>query len=228
MPWSRRRPRGNRTRRTRRGRQQYGARLGRAPRWNRRQRVNNNVTRNVLWLKRVQAVTSTPTGTITDRWPTTTVDLYGDFSNYASMWEEFKVLKIVVNLFPANVGGESMQYLGPAPPPAGLPIFQRGDICSWVDQGSNDALPAGIDDVINRSSCRLFQPRRFHKRWMSRPRSFPSWGTLDAAGNIVVADSWVAQIRLYGDNFTPITAQGQQNFFWAQSMIKVLFRGRRE
>lgn len=215
-----------RARRPRRRRQQYGPRLGRAPRWRRPQRVLQNMTRNVVWLKNVIASTSSTNGTITTRFPTSAVDLAGDFTNYGLFYEEFKVLKLIVKIFPANVGGESQQILQGATP--SLPVFQRGDICSWVDQGSNDPLPGGIDDVINRSSCRIFQPRRFHKRWMNRPRDFPNWGKLDNAGNIQTFDPWQAQIRLYGDNFTPISAPGQQNFFWCQILYKILYRNRRE
>lgn len=227
MPISRRRTRTRRTHRFgRRQRQQYGPRLGRAPRWGRRMRVGQNLTRDVKWFKSVVAVTSDNAGRITRRFPTGNVEIAGDFNIYGVFYEEFKVITMIVKLFPANVGGESVQTnQGPNP---SIPVFQRGDICSWVDQLGDDPLPAGIDDVINRSSCRLFQPRRYHKRYVNRPRDYPGWGKVNDSGVITTEDPWNCAIRLYGDNFTPISAPGQQNFFWAQIMYKVLYRNKRE
>lgn len=230
MPWKNTKSR-NRTGRPwrRRPARRVGAALT-STRWTRRKRVGQNLTRMVMWMKDVTAVQSANDGVISAKWETNDIFAVGDFTNWATFYEEFKILKVIVRLFPSNVGGESMQIMTPGAPPqlTGLPQFQRGDILSWIDQGNNDVTPTSVVSVINRSSARLFSPRRFHKRYITRAPSFPGWGTLDVNGVQLTPDPWQCSIRLYGENFTPNQAPGQQNFFYAQILYKVLFRGRRE
>lgn len=208
-------------------RRQWGAPLTR-PLWTRTNRVAQNLTRNVRWFKNVQSIQSDDVGEIRYGLQTTRPQDAGDFTNFGIFYEEYKILEIILKLYPAKVGSESAQRLGPVPGLQGQPLFLRGDMVSWCDQRDDDPAPVTIFDVINKSSARLFQPRHYHKRWMNRPRDYPRWGTLNPDGTIAAVDPWVAAIRLFGVGFSPATLPGDQTFFYAQTFYKVLFRNRRE
>lgn len=207
-----------------------GAYLNR-PRWTRRKRVAQGLTRNIQWFKTVSAVTSDTGGNIGLSVTTANVGPIADFVTYGTLYSQYKVLKVMVKLFPSNVGGESLQILpgGGAPPPStGLPMLQRGDALTYT--GKESTTGGLIADLITRPSARLFQPRRFHKRWTTRPNGYPTWGELGSTGTITVPDPWDNEsgIHLIGENFTPVQAPGQQNYFYAMTLFKVLFRSRQE
>lgn len=208
-------------------RRRYGAPL-RGTRWNRVRRVAQNLTRSVMWFKNIESISSDGTGDLIYACQTPRVHLAGDFTNYGIFFEEYKILEVIVKLYPAKVGSESAQRVANPGGIPGQPLYLRGDVVSWVDQRNDDAQPNTIFDVINKSSARLFQPRRFHKRWMHRPRSYPRWGTLNVNGTIAQEDPWVSSIRVFGVDFSPNTLPGDQTFFYAQTFYKVLFRNRRE
>lgn len=226
MPYQTRRQR-FRTRRRKR-RQRY-ARTGAAlvsQRWTRSKRVQQNLTRNVQWFKRVQAVTSDTAGNLAFSTTSQNVDTVDDFTTYGSLFTQYKVLKIICRFFPANVGGESLQIINTGPGQS-FPLLQRGDCLTYTGKQSPTTT---IADLIQRSSARLLQPRRFHKRWVDRPKGYPEWGELNTTGGVVTADPWDDEsgIHMLGENFTPTQAPGQQNYFYVMTLWKVLFRSRQE
>lgn len=213
-----------RSRAVKRHRRKYGAPLN-AVKWTRGKRVAQNVTRDVKWFKESRPIESDNSGEIRFALQTTTPQNAGDFTNFGIFYEEYKILQVMVKFYPAKVGSESVQNQAVG---VGQPLYLRGDTCSWIDQRDDDPAPATIFDVINKSSTRIFQPRRFHKRWMSRPKGYPRWGTLNQDGTINQVDPWVASIRMFGVGFTPSGAPGNQQFFYCQCYYKVLYRNRRE
>lgn len=220
MPFARKRW----TRKPKTRRRKYGAPLT-TTRWPRGKRIAQNLTRDVKWFKESQPILSDPQGEIRFALQTTTPQNAGDFNNYGIFYEEYKILSVMVKFYPAKVGSESVQNQAGG---VGQPLYLRGDTCSWIDQRDDDAAPSTIFDIINKSSARIFQPRRFHKRWMNRPKGYPKWGTLAVDGQIAQVDPWVASIRMFGVGFTPSTAPGSQQFFYCQCYYKVLYRNRRE
>lgn len=208
-----------------------GRRVGpglRAPRWNFAKRAQQNLTREVRHFKWVVAIRSNNTGVLNFNVQTSDVTNGQQFDLFSRIWEEYKILTINMKLFPSNVGGESQQYLGPSPPPAGIPLFQRGDTVTYCDPNAPGLPPQGINDVMGKSSARLFNPRRYHKRWINRPRGYPGWGAIDPNGVITTPDPWPGSITLFGDNFTPVQVPGSQIFFYGMLTFKVLFRSRQD
>lgn len=229
MPYSRAtgRRRFQRTSRYNRGRNtRVGAPAGRRPRMTYRRRVNQNLVRQVQWFKRVQAITSDTAGNIGFATDSTNVGNVDDFVTFGTLYSQFKVLKVVCKFFPANVGGESQQIIT-AGPGQGFPLLQRGDCLSYT--GKQSALTS-IPDLINRSSARLLQPRKYHKRWVDRPKGYPQWGELSNTGGVTTDDPWDDEsgIHMIGENFTPTQAPGQQNYFYVMTLWKVMFRSRQE
>ena len=100
---------------------------------------------------------------------------------------------------------------------------------SYLDQGDPDPSFTDIENIIVRPSCKTVSPRGVHLRWASRPKGNPGWGKLAEDGTIQESDSWTdTRIRLWGQDYTPITAPGQQTWFFATIYYKVLFRGRQQ
>ena len=232
MPFHTRRRYGRRGRgRGRRSYSHYGGRRVGATisrtRFNRGKRVAQGLTRQVQWFKRVQAITSDVAGNIGFSITSENVDTVDDFVTYGTLYSQYKVLKVICKMFPANVGGESMQHLV-AGPGQGFPLLQRGDALTYTGKVSTSST--SIVDLIQRASARLIQPRRFHKRWTDRPPGYPAWGELSNVGTITTYDPWDDEsgIHMIGENFTPTQAPGQQNYFYVMTLWKVLFRSRQE
>lgn len=230
MPWRHRRNfRAARRRPTYRRR--YGVRVG-APltrtKWTRRKRVQQNLTRSVYWFKNVITIQSNLNGNFRSVFSPGDVVGASDWLNFGTIFNEFKVLKMIVKFFPASVGSESLQEANaPASVPGREATFKRGDVITWVDQGV-PVVPGAITDIINKSSAMLVQPRRFHKRYVNRARGYPTWGALNDNGSIAIQDPWDSKIQIFGENFTPIQSPGTQIWYYCQIMWKVLFRGRQE
>lgn len=207
-----------------------GAPLGRPPRRTFKNRQQQNITRLVVYLKNVQAVTTNLQGEINWAINANTVAVTGDFAIYGKLYNEYKILKISVKMIPANVGHESTVIQVPPVTGTLIPNFYRGNAVTWVetDVASPTPTPGSIIDVINKSSARLIQPRRTHFRWIDRPKGYPEWGKLDLNGGVTTADKWVTQLRLFGENFAPIQLPGSQNYFYNMITFKVLFRSRQE
>lgn len=216
------------------GRGRVGPSIGRAPRWGFRQRRQQNLTRLVQYFKNVQTIASDNlTDLLNYGVNSRNVADAGEFQTYATLYSEYKVLKISVKYIPANVGGEST-VIGPSPGGNFRASFVRGDAVTWVDTDTPQPplppfpVPASIEAVINKSSARIIQPRRTHYRWVNRSRGYPTWGKTDNAGNITAADLWQPSLRMYGTGFTPSNVPGIQNYFYVMVTFKVLFRSRQE
>lgn len=213
----------NRKKRYRRKRQaKTGAPITGPPKMTRALRVHQNLTRDCRYFKFIERISSNTSGNFFNVFTPLEVNLCNDFTNWGRCWEEFKVLSIKVKLQPVAIGSES---LGSSANPA----FKRGLTLTWLDQGEPDPTFTDVDNIIVRPSCRTVTPRYPHYRWASRPRGNPEWGKLNAQGGIEEADSWSdTRIRLWGQDYTPITTAGQQTWFFATIYYKVLFRGRQQ
>jgi len=195
-------------------------------------RRQQNITKLVFWFKRVQAVTSDTAGGIGFAVTAINVTDIEEFQTFGTLYSQYKVLKVITKFFPSNIGGESMQIATPGAPPqlTGLPMLQRGNALTYTGKDAASGQDT-IIGVLQRSSARLINPRRVHKRWMGRPKTgYDSWGELNSVGNVTSLDPWDDEsgIRLLGENFTPIQAPGQQNFFYNITYWKVVFRSRQE
>lgn len=197
--------------------------------WTRKKRVGQNLTRDVRWFKVVKSITSNAAGNFREVYNPNQVDECFDFENWAKIWEEFKVVKMIVRFMPSSVGSESLQEgTDTGGFPSNRATFKRGDTITWVDQGSLDA-PTNFNSVIIKPSARMVNPRYFHKRWADRPKGNPTWGQLDSDGSISLPDEWNdTRIQIFGTNFSPITDPGDQTYYYVVQMFKVIFRGRQE
>lgn len=184
-----------------------------------------NISKMTMWFKRVQAMTSDTNGNIGFSVLGGNVDTVDDFVTFGTLYSQFQVRKIVCKFYPANVGGESQQTVA-----GGFAQFQRGDCASYTGKRAITGLN-NIVGTINRGSARLMQPRRLHKRWMTRPKTgYDEWGELNNTGGVDTVDPWDLEsgIHLVGENFTPTQAPGSQNFFYVITYWKVVFRSRQE
>lgn len=206
----------------------------RRPRWNRRRRVNQNLTREVRWFKTINEIdTSTPNGYLRFNAQQDGADAALQetiqFTKYGTIWDEYKILKVIMKLYPAHVGSESV--VSEAGSATFAPRFYRGNMVSWIDPQGDSSGVTNIITVMGKPSAKLHNPRRFVKRWMDRPRSgYPTWGTLSPTGQIVNMDPWNGQIRVFGEGFTP-PGQSEDSlhvYFYAEVLYKVLFRSRQD
>jgi len=200
--------------------------------WTRSKRVGQNLTRDVRWFKSVRTITSNDNGNFRQIYQPGDITDCFDWAKWASIWEEYKVLQVVVKFLPSAVGSESLQEApNPATVPGNQATFKRGNAVTWVDQGELD-VPGGlqaIQRIIVRPSARLISTRRYHKRYINRPNGNPSWGRLDPDGTIAINDEWVdSRIQIFGENFTPLSAAGGQNWYYVMIAFKVIFRGRQD
>lgn len=221
--------------------QSYGPPM-RRPRWTRRRRVAQNLTRDCRWFKSVDTIVSqTPQGWLRYQLKPIQASVLASqpFEKIATIWEEYKVLKIITKFYPANIGGESLTSQdGAQPNPNSLiPTFARGNVVTWVDPQGDDGPVTNIISVMAKASARIIQPRRFHKRYLNRPRSgYPTWGRLTTAavgqpGSIQTLDTWQPAIRLFGENFQPPNTppgSGSPIFYYVEVLYKILFRSRQE
>lgn len=206
-----------------------GAPLGRAPRWGRMQRRNQNLTRNVFWFKTTGGilVEDAPSSLIHFRAGSQGVATNNGFQNFARSYEQYKVLKIIVKFFPASVGSESVNPNN----------FHRGNIVTWVDQPPESiANPSNIQQVMGLPSAKIHQPRSFMKRYINRPRGAREnrWALIDRQltpphDPIIQLDSWGTQIKLFGDNFGsgPLpSGLPPPPYYFYEVLYKVVFRAR--
>ena len=231
MPYRKKTTRSRSRRRSRRRPPVLGAPLTRRPRMTRTLRIHNNLTRDCRWFKFTQNIPSNTNGNFFNNWAPPDVTSCADFTRWAQNWEEFKVLQFSVKMFPAAVGSEALQEALNAsqPFPSNQATFKRGNTISWVDQGAADPNFATIEDLIVRPSARLFNPRRYHKRYVFRPRGNPDWGQLEDNGTVALPDQWNdSRIKVYGQGFTPSTSAGNQTWYYVMVSFKVLFRGRQQ
>lgn len=200
-----------------------GAKVTGPPRMTRALRIHQNLTRDCRYFKFIERISSNTSGNFFNVFHPSEVINCNDFKNWGKCWEEYKVLSFKVKLQPISVGSESLQLEN------GIPLFKRGLTITYLDQGLPDPSFNDIDNIIVRPSCRTVSPRYPHYRWASRPRGNPEWGHLAPDGGITEADSWTdTRIRLWGQDYTPISMQGAQTWFFATISYKVLFRGRQQ
>lgn len=209
----------------------------RRPTWTRRRRVAQNLTREVRWFKGVGFLRADNAGilrfTMSQNSAQSLLSDAVQFTKYATIWEEYKILKMMVKFYPARVGSESLTHdANPGPGIDIQPLFYRGDAVTWVDpQGDSSAVNAVIE-VMGKPSAKIVNARRFHKRWLDRPKSgYPTWGKLTQGGGIALPDPWDGMIRMFGDNFSPPGPAGQPYttiHYWTNTFYKVLFRSRQD
>lgn len=225
----------NRRRRAPRRRQPYGAPLTRAPRMTRSLRVHQNLTRDCRWFKTVTNVgtTAQSLGRFNVSYGPADLQNVADFQKWGRCWEEYKVLSFSVKFYPVSVGSESLLGVPPPPDQRPIPIYYRGNTVTWVDQGKIQVQPqAQLDDIIVRPSAKLIQSRKFHKRWISRPKGNPQWGQFNEDGTVnqALPDSWEdSRIKMYGQDYaTPFPPSARLVFWYVVISYKVLFRGRQQ
>lgn len=232
MPYTKRyKSRSRRRTRSRRSyRRPYGPPLTRRPRMTWRRRVNNNLTRDLKWFKTSYSIPSNQNGNFYVNYAPGDLDDCADFNNWAKLWEEYKVLQLTVDFHVAAVGSESLQEADdPQPYTGNIATFKRGNVVTWIDQGSPDPTIGSIPDIMVRPSCRMINARRFHKRKVFRPMGNPNWGQLDEDGSIALGDEWNdTRVKIYGEGFTPQTAAGTQIWYYVVVKFKVIFRGRQQ
>lgn len=197
----------------------YRRRTRKAVIYNRPRRVAQNIQKGVRWFKQTGEIDSNLQGKIYYNYNANGIFPIRGFNNECRNWEQFKVLKVIIKWIPASVGSEST-----APN-----LFRRGNMVTFIDQPPIDnAPPSSIPQVMNLPSARLAQPRRFMKRWMSRPRGGNTnvWTLIDHAADGTpqfTNDSWQTQLKIYGDNFG---TGGTLPYFYYEVLYKVVFRCR--
>lgn len=222
--------------RRRRGKRSYrgvGAPIGRRPPMTRALRVQQNLTRDCRWFKRIWEVVTVSDSAGKFNYVFQPSDVTGclDFLKWGQCWEQFKVLSFAIRLLPVAVGSESLIKSSGGPGPVTLtPLYLRGNTITYLDQGESDPVPPTLGDMIVRPSARLVASRRPHKRWASRPQGNPEWGDFEPDGTIGSLDDWTdTRIRLYGEGFSvPDDPTAQLRYFYVTEYFKVLFRGRQQ
>lgn len=214
--------------------QPYGPSLGKKPKMTRSLRVHQNLTRDVRWFKTATTIGGNNVGDFNVEYTPVNVWQCLDFNNWGRCWEEFKVLKVIVNFLPASVGSESLITTDPVvpPPPVTItPSYKRGNVIVYYDQGEQDSPSSSFLQLITKPSAKLVNPRRMTKRWMDRPSGSPAWGTFDPAdGSIQTPDSWSdSRIIIQGQGFTPTVPPAPRIvWYFVTVAYKVIFRGRQK
>lgn len=209
-----------------------GAPITRAPRLTRKLRVYNNLTRDCRWFKHVKFITSDPDniGRFSQIYRPGLVTECLDFQNWGRCWEQYKVLQVSVHFIPAAIGSESLQqgFQDGNGFPTNIATFKRGEVVIYMDQGAQDPVEPDFARLITKPSARLYSARQRVRRFMTRPRGNPEWGEFSSQdGTVQQSDSWSdSYLHIQGQNFTPLSAPGNQLWYWVQINYKVLFRGR--
>lgn len=154
------------------------------------------------------------------------------FAEALALYDQYKVLGMVLKLFPANIGteataGDSFSV------PIGQPTWNinRGNHVMYIDQRKEPVgtAPTSISQIINRGSARMINPRRPWKTSIWRPKGKPIWGSCkDISTN---PDSWSGQICHFceGGSIIPNSSTGTPQtwtVFYYTLTWKVIFRGR--
>lgn len=219
----------------------------RKPKFNKMMRMRQGLARHTFWCVGTGGIrVDTLLGPLPDmvgtiNWSIGINDVQTNvtFLQYASIYSQWRCLKMICQFFPSYVGSETTRNN----------TFIRGNTCTYVDQKpiSLADLPQGqMNQVLRNTSAMIIDPRRYgHKRWINRPRTgYDQWGDIDRAtpggGIATTADSWDTLIKMYGDGYpndvqpppatttTPIDpAQMQKyNVFFFKVMHKIQFRSR--
>lgn len=149
------------------------------------------------------------------------------------LYDQYKILGMVLRMYPANVGSEPTGGDQFSTAPGTLPIaINRGNHVMYIDQrkdGGGTGNPTSISQIINRGSARMINGRRPWTTSIWRPKGKPTWGS--AKDPLSSPDLWNGQICHFceGGSQIPNTPAGQpQEFtvFYYTLTWKVIFRGR--
>lgn len=149
------------------------------------------------------------------------------------LYDQYKVLGMVLKMFPANVGTEPTAADGLAVGPANIPIgINRGNHVMYIDQRQDSpaiAQPTSISQIINRGSARMINARRPWTTSIWRPKGKPIWGS--TKNILTTPDSWTGSINHFceGGSRIPNTPSGLPQtwtVFYYTLTWKVIFRGR--
>ena len=145
------------------------------------------------------------------------------------MFDQFKILGIVYELYPASVGIEPLGETTNIQTPLYL---NRGNHCLWIDQRFDGVspVPTSINNIICTGSARLINARRPYRLSMWRPQGKPNWGSCKAFADPTspVPDPWTGVINhlIEGGSVQP---QGvSKTIYYRMITFKVMFRGRQD
>lgn len=199
-----------------------------ARKYKRKGNFNVNLSKDVFWFKQASDISSAPgSGTIFTRTVPNAVFPIPAFVNQCRMYEQYKVLKVIVKYIAAYVGSETET--------GGVPAFQRGNVVTYIDQPPLDAQPVsgGITNLMGYPSSKLHQTRATIKRWMSRPSGgrYADWAYITHPGTapytpVIAPDTWISEIRIFGDGFSAPPGVANKPFYFTETMYKVIFRSR--
>lgn len=198
---------------------------GRRSKFSKSARRSQGLSRNVFWFKHTGSIQANTgdAGRAFYAFGANDATIFNGFRNFARCFEQYKVLKVSIKFFPANIGSED------APPLIPPQTFHRGNVCTWIDQPPlTNAQPAGINTVLSMPSAKLHPCRSVFKRWMKRPSGARTntWTMInhDAQGSpIPQIDAWLSQIRFLGDNFGMIN---NIPYYFVEEYVQVIFRSR--
>lgn len=145
------------------------------------------------------------------------------------MYDQFKILGVVYELYPASVGIEPLGETTNIQTPLYL---NRGNHCLWIDQRFDGSapVPTAINDVICSGSARLINARRPYKLSMWRPAGKPNWGSCKdfASPTNPLPDPWTGVINhlIEGGSIQPIGVN--KIIYYRMVTFKVVFRGRQD
>lgn len=182
--------------------------------------VGSNTNINKAWVT-MRAILPPPPPPPLDPYPIFYVPNIGaDYDRVSRVYQEYKILAMVVKLFPANVGTES-----DAPGITANP-FNRGNSVTYVDNSIDPGTVSynAIDQVMNLGSAKMLMSRHRHTRTIYRPSGNNVWGSCDpnAPVRTRVSDPWRGGIYLVANDVTP----GMPRVWFYTVTFKVIFRSR--
>lgn len=162
-------------------------------------------------IRSVGTISSNTLGAISRVWKPSDLSTANppDFDALKSLYDQYKVIGIMVQILPYNVGVESASVGG----------FVRGNTATYVDMDGT-SLPADIGKAMEYSSSRLEQSREpIFRSLRIPPDQRTQWNDLGAGFD---ADNKESSIGIIGDQFSV----SSQVFYFAATYI-MLVQGRR-
>lgn len=236
--------------RRRRFRRRPTYRSRRKPFFNKQLRMRQGLARHTFWCVgtggiRVDSLVGPPPttmiGTVNWNLGINNVIQNTTFNQYASIYSEWRCLKMIIQFYPSYVGSETTrnnQYI-------------RGNTCTYVDTppvSIGELPPGSMNQILRNTSAIVIDPRRYgHKRWINRPRTgYDEWGKIErgqGGGFAITPDSWTTEIKMYGDGYAndvypppsatnpqpqppPVEQLQKYNVFFFKVMWKIQYRSR--